>query len=173
VAKPPASVIWGIASSTRGKLVIGLTRDGAFCRISFMVKKNGRAEKIVEAWRKKWPRTEFSRNDYLAGRAARNAFFCGKKIKTLLAGTAFQRLVWKELLKIPHGRTISYSELARRIGKPKAVRAAGNALGANPVPVIVPCHRVIASGGKIGGFSAGKKIKRELLAEENILFSMR
>jgi methylated-DNA-[protein]-cysteine S-methyltransferase len=83
-----------------------------------------------------------------------------------MIGTPFQQKVWKELLKVPAGETISYAELARRIRKPKAMRAVGNAMGANPVPIIVPCHRVIASGGGLGGFGGGLTLKRLLLEAE-------
>lgn len=79
------------------------------------------------------------------------------------AGTEFQRRVWRELRRIPYGETISYLELARRIGNEKAVRAVGLANGANPLPVIVPCHRVIGSNGRLVGFGGGLAIKRVLL----------
>jgi methylated-DNA-[protein]-cysteine S-methyltransferase len=74
--------------------------------------------------------------------------------------------VWKELLKVPAGKTISYAELARRIKHPKAVRAVGNAMGANPIPILVPCHRVIATNGHLGGFGGGLTLKRLLLEAE-------
>ncbi len=83
-----------------------------------------------------------------------------------LLGTAFQRRVWSELRRIGPGRTISYAELARRVGQPTAVRAVGGANGRNPVPLIVPCHRVIASDGTLGGYSAGLPLKQKLLAHE-------
>ncbi|MFQ5525209.1 MAG: methylated-DNA--[protein]-cysteine S-methyltransferase [Thermoanaerobaculia bacterium] len=82
------------------------------------------------------------------------------------AGTDFQRVVWRELQRIPHGATISYQELARRIGKPNAVRAVGTANGANPIPIIIPCHRVIGSGGNLTGYGGGLEIKERLLALE-------
>ena len=85
-----------------------------------------------------------------------------------LAGTAFQLAVWREMRKIPFGRTKSYGEVAQAIGKPKAVRAVGGACGANPIPVLVPCHRVLAAHGKIGGFGGGLDWKRKLLAREGI-----
>jgi O-6-methylguanine DNA methyltransferase len=85
-------------------------------------------------------------------------------------GTVFQRKVWNALQKIARGRTQSYGEIARAIGKPKAVRAVGGACGANPIPVLVPCHRVLAANGKIGGFSGGLDWKRKLLAREGVKF---
>ena len=94
----------------------------------------------------------------------------GRKPKNLppldLAGTEFQKSVWNALRKISIGRTKSYGEIAQAIGKPKAVRAVGGACGANPVPVLVPCHRVLAANKKLGGFSGGLDWKRRLLARE-------
>lgn len=85
-------------------------------------------------------------------------------------GTQFQQLVWKELTKIPKGTVITYQELANRIGKPNAVRAVANAVGANPYAPEVPCHRVIRSDGGIGGYSGegGVHRKIELLNDEGV-----
>ena len=84
-------------------------------------------------------------------------------------GTPFQRRVWRQLRRIPHGSTISYGELARRLGKPKASRAVGQATGANPIPLIVPCHRVIAADGSLGGYAAGPDRKLWLLRHEGAM----
>jgi O-6-methylguanine DNA methyltransferase len=84
-----------------------------------------------------------------------------------LRGTPFQRKVWNALLEIPYGETRSYAELARSIGEPKAFRAVGAANGANPVAIVVPCHRVISSGGGLGGYGGGVALKRRLLALES------
>ncbi len=81
-------------------------------------------------------------------------------------GTPFQSAVWRELLTIPYGHTISYADLARRIGKESAVRAVGSANGANPIPVIIPCHRVIGSNGTLTGYGGGIERKQWLLALE-------
>lgn len=86
-----------------------------------------------------------------------------------LRGTAFQRRVWEELLSVPYGQTVSYSELARRIGKPEATRAVGQAVGANPVPIIVPCHRVIGTDGSLVGYGGGPEVKAALLRLEGVL----
>src|SRR6266496_299692 len=81
-------------------------------------------------------------------------------------GTPFQQKVWRELCKIPYGETISYGELARRIDNPNASRAVGLANGSNPIPIIIPCHRVIGSNGKLTGYGGGLPIKEKLLALE-------
>ncbi len=81
-------------------------------------------------------------------------------------GTPFQLAVWRRLNDIPYGETISYGELARRLGNPKASRAVGLANGANPIPIVIPCHRVIGSNGKLTGYGGGLPIKEKLLALE-------
>lgn len=84
--------------------------------------------------------------------------------------TEFQQAVWTELLKLGPGQTKSYGEIAEAIGNPRAVRAVGGACGANPIPVLVPCHRILAANRKIGGFSGGLEWKRRLLAKEGVRF---
>jgi methylated-DNA-[protein]-cysteine S-methyltransferase len=98
--------------------------------------------------------------EYFAGR--RKTF----ELELAPRGTEFQLAVWNELLKVGYGETITYAELARRIGKPSAVRAVGAANGANPIPVIVPCHRVIGSNGSLTGYGGGIDRKQWLLALE-------
>ncbi len=97
-------------------------------------------------------------------------YFAGKRQQFSLQlaprGTPFQLRVWQELRKIPYGETISYGELARRIGKPKASRAVGAANGRNPISIVVPCHRVIGANGTLTGFGGGIDNKRTLLALE-------
>jgi methylated-DNA-[protein]-cysteine S-methyltransferase len=106
--------------------------------------------------------------------AALRRYFAGEvhaiddlPVKT--AGTEFQRTVWRALREIPCGTTISYGELARRIGRPEAVRAVGLANGANPVGVVVPCHRVIGANGALTGYGGGMERKRWLLDHERQL----
>jgi methylated-DNA-[protein]-cysteine S-methyltransferase len=83
-------------------------------------------------------------------------------------GTAFQRRVWSMLRRIPPGRTMSYRELARAIGAPAAVRAVGTANGANPIAIVIPCHRVIAADGRLSGYTGGVERKRWLLTHEGL-----
>jgi len=81
-------------------------------------------------------------------------------------GTAFQQAVWRELSRIPPGETLSYAALAARAGSPNAVRAVGSACGANPVAVLIPCHRALRADGSLGGYAWGLPIKRKLLERE-------
>jgi methylated-DNA-[protein]-cysteine S-methyltransferase len=108
-------------------------------------------------------------------RAQLEAYFAGElrdfDLPLALRGTEFQRRVWSALCEIPYGTAISYAELARRVGSPRGFRAVGQANGANPVGIIVPCHRVIASDTKLGGYSGGLDRKRWLLAHEGVAFA--
>jgi methylated-DNA-[protein]-cysteine S-methyltransferase len=97
-------------------------------------------------------------------------YFAGKRADFDLPlapeGTEFQRTVWRNLQDIPYGETISYGELAKRVGNPKASRAVGAANGQNPIPIVIPCHRVIGANGKLTGFGGGLPTKEALLALE-------
>jgi methylated-DNA-[protein]-cysteine S-methyltransferase len=99
-------------------------------------------------------------------------YFAGKRtsfdIALDLVGTEFQVKAWRALCRIPFGKTISYGQQAANIKKPKAFRAVGSANGKNPIPIIVPCHRVVASDGSLGGYSLGLKMKKHLLALEGV-----
>ncbi|HEV7424108.1 MAG TPA: MGMT family protein [Candidatus Paceibacterota bacterium] len=90
-----------------------------------------------------------------------------------LKGTEFQKKVWMAISKIPKGKVITYKELATKIGKPKAIRAVANAVGANPMAPLIPCHRVVRSDGTLGGYSGkgGVKTKRVLLIKEGVDFN--
>ena len=102
--------------------------------------------------------------EYFAG--VRRRFF----LPLAPAGTEFQLQIWRALEEIPYGTAVSYQELARRVGRPRSARAAGQAVGRNPLPVLLPCHRVIASGGGLGGYSGGLEKKRLLLTLEGVPF---
>jgi methylated-DNA-[protein]-cysteine S-methyltransferase len=90
-------------------------------------------------------------------------------VPVVFDGTEFQCLVWKALQNIPSGKTVSYGSLAEAIGRPKAVRAVGTAVGRNPLCIVVPCHRVLAGDGSLGGYVAGLDRKQHLLALEGVL----
>jgi methylated-DNA-[protein]-cysteine S-methyltransferase len=109
-------------------------------------------------------------NGFADVRRQLDEYFEGKRttfaLPLFFGGTAFQNAVWTSLQQIPYGGTTTYRELARQIGKPAAIRAVGAANGANPLPIIVPCHRVIGSNGSLTGFGGGIESKRFLLAHE-------
>jgi methylated-DNA-[protein]-cysteine S-methyltransferase len=97
-------------------------------------------------------------------------YFCGKSLEfnlpLALRGTEFQKKVWNELMNIPTGQTITYQELAVRLGDAKCIRAAGTANGRNPLAIVIPCHRVIGAGNKLTGYAGGLSRKRWLLEHE-------
>lgn len=112
----------------------------------------------------------FSDEPFAAAREQLTAYFAGERksfdLKLNPVGTEFQLQVLEELQKIPYGITASYGDIAKRIGRPKAVRAVGAANGRNPIPIIIPCHRVIGSTGKLTGFGGGIPTKKALLKLE-------
>lgn len=136
--------------------------DGQFVTALFMPQHRG--------WRgpdASWRRSEAP---FAAVREQLAEYFAGERrhfdVPLKLAGTPFQQRVWQELLRIPFGATITYGQLAERVGKPTASRAVGHANGRNPVSILVPCHRVIGADGKLTGYAGGIDKKRWLLAWE-------
>lgn len=125
--------------------------------------------------RTKHPHEDWRQDDdqFISTRQQLAAYFAGElrsfDVPLTLIGTDFQKSVWRALLEIPFGETISYGELAARIGRPKASRAVGAANGANPIPVIIPCHRVIGSNKSLTGFGGGVETKAFLLNHEGAL----
>lgn len=118
--------------------------------------------------RRGWSGAEPERFDALAVQL--DAFFAAERRGFALAlapvGTPFQQRVWSALRAVPHGTTVTYGELARRVGAPAAVRAVGAANGRNPLSIVVPCHRVVGAGGALTGYAGGLERKRALLALE-------
>lgn len=112
----------------------------------------------------------YNEKPFAAARKQLDEYFAGKRkdfdLPLQLSGTEFQVQVLEELQRIPYGETTSYGDIAQRIGRPKAVRAVGAANGRNPIPIIVPCHRVIGSGGALTGFGGGLDTKEALLRLE-------
>ena len=110
---------------------------------------------------------------FISAAAELEEYFAGKRrrfsIDIAPQGTSFQLSVWRSLQRVPYGKTISYGQLARQVGNPKASRAVGAANGANPVPIIIPCHRVIGASGDLTGFGGGLEVKKYLLELEKAI----
>jgi methylated-DNA-[protein]-cysteine S-methyltransferase len=148
--------------SPLGEILLGFD-DEALCGLHFVGQKYQPAIGECGARDDAHPvarRTAAWLERYFAGEAG--AF----DVPLRLDGTAFQRVVWRALLDIAHGQTASYGELARRIGRPAAVRAVGAAVGRNPVSIVVPCHRVVGSDGALTGYAGGLARKTALLGLE-------
>jgi methylated-DNA-[protein]-cysteine S-methyltransferase len=115
---------------------------------------------------------DWKRSDRALARARRQLaeYFAGKRrrfdLKLATGGTDFQRRVWREVGRVPYGATITYRQLATRIGQPQAVRAVGAANGQNPIPIVIGCHRIVGSDGTLRGYGGGLDVKRFLLELE-------
>ena len=164
---PGTLITYATGDSSLGRLLVAATEHGV-CSV-----KAGRSDdELVRALRKEFPRAQISRGQ----RARRflealNHHLSGQEVKLPvdIRGTDFQLKVWMALRDIPPGETRSYSDMARIIGEPKAVRAVANACASNPVPLIIPCHRVIRKDGSLGGYGLGIGRKKTLLSNERAL----
>ncbi|MBM7563267.1 methylated-DNA--[protein]-cysteine S-methyltransferase [Paenibacillus sacheonensis] len=150
-----------LAATDAGLCYVG-SPNAPFAELEAWTKKRFPASELIQADARMERYAEAIRN-YLRG--SRSGF----DIPLDMNGTAFQQSVWRELLRIPHGTTCAYSDIADRIGRTSAVRAVGTAIGANPVLIAVPCHRVVGKNGKLTGYRGGMKAKEALLKLEGIL----
>jgi AraC family transcriptional regulator of adaptative response/methylated-DNA-[protein]-cysteine methyltransferase len=159
-------VVTKILESPIGPLIIGAT-DEAICLLEFTERRALQAQFTALRKRVKGPVVPGSNRhiDKLAKELSE--YFAGKRreftVPLAYPGTEFQHKVWKGLLKIPYGKTTSYEELAKRVGNPGAQRAVGTANGANRIAIVIPCHRVVNKGGKLGGYGGGLWRKQFLL----------
>jgi methylated-DNA-[protein]-cysteine S-methyltransferase len=152
-----------------GELVLG-SFGGRLCLLGFG--DRGR-RRVVDGRIKKGLDAEFvERDDEILEKTRKEVeeYLAGNRkefdIPLLLVGTAFQRSIWNELIKVPYGATATYLQIARAIGNEKAVRAVGQANRANPIPIIVPCHRIIGRSGELIGYGGGLSVKKRLLELE-------
>jgi AraC family transcriptional regulator of adaptative response/methylated-DNA-[protein]-cysteine methyltransferase len=114
----------------------------------------------------RWPEASFKEDEIYSDRDFKSIFSQTKRVELCLIGSKLQIEVWKTLLKIPPGDVISYTTLAKHIGKPRAVRTIATAIGKNPLCWLIPCHRVLRKSGELGGYHWGLKVKRNMLAYE-------
>jgi len=152
-----ATIYYSYLETPLGDLLI--QGDGRFVTGIYMPEHKG--------WRGPDPAWQQSDAPFAEVREQLAEYFAGHRrwfdVSFRLTGTPFQQRVWQELLSIPYGHTITYAELAERVGKPTASRAVGNANGRNPISILVPCHRVIGADGKLTGYAGGVERKRWLL----------
>lgn len=161
------TIHYGFGTTPVGPALAAWTKKG-LCVLRLMAHDRQRAVAQLQA---RYPDAELVADDPGARKHFRQvqAYLAGQATGALpldLQGTPFQKKVWQALRAIPHGQTRSYREIARQVGKPRAARAVGNACAANPVGILVPCHRVLASDGSLGGYGWGLKCKRQLLQRE-------
>jgi AraC family transcriptional regulator of adaptative response/methylated-DNA-[protein]-cysteine methyltransferase len=161
-----AEIVYGRLPSPLGEMLAGATEEGV-CFLDWP--DDGGMASIVDRVTKRY-RSPLRRGDHAMLQRLRQelaAYLAGElKMFTVpldTMGTEFEQRVWRQLCRIPYGQTKTYGEIARALGRPGASRAVGRANGANCVPIIIPCHRVIAAGGKLGGYGGGLHRKKYLL----------
>lgn len=164
-------IIYGIHATPFGDIVVAIT-DKGLCWLGYMVK--GYKGDGLTRMKEHFPSAEFVRDDNATKDMTsriQKSWEQGKEkdIPLDLRGTDFQKSVWNALLEIPKGKVWSYGDLAVRIGRPKASRAVGTAVGENPVSLIVPCHRIVQKSGAIGNYGWGPDLKEKLLKAEGAI----
>ena len=157
------TIHWAVVPTTLGQMLVAATDKGV-CRLSFNESPAELAARFPLAELTEGGAEFAALLEQVVAAVEQPGDF--SHIPLDVKGTAFQEAIWQELRRIPHGETRTYAQLAAAVGRPKAVRAAGSANGANNVAVLIPCHRVIATGGGLGGYAYGLEIKRKLLAKE-------
>jgi methylated-DNA-[protein]-cysteine S-methyltransferase len=157
-AAPDAELYWDRVPSPLGTLAIAVDANGRAVQLRLDGARGAGPDADERA-----TRVRAQLEEYFAG--ARREF----DLELAPRGTAFQLRVWQALREIPYGAVRSYGDVARALGHPTAARALGQANGRNPLPVVIPCHRVIASGGSLGGYTGGLERKQRLLALEGVI----
>lgn len=158
------SIYWAVAETALGSMLLAAT-DKGICRLSF--------DENESTLKRRFPNATLLSEGGSLSALIDGAVFAIQNPRHMpqlpldIGGTDFQMAVWQALLQIAAGETRNYAEIAAAVGKPDAVRAAGSANGANPVSVLIPCHRVIRSDGGLGGYAYGLERKRRLLAWES------
>ena len=158
---PQSNPSYGFSSTPFGECCIAFSNDG-ICALTFPETH----ESAYSDLDNRFPDVDFKLNEDKAGRLVHQIFENGSKPVLNLIGTEFQLSIWDALQQIPAGKTTTYAQIAEMIGRPKAVRAVGTAIGANPIAFVIPCHRVIRTDGGLGGFRWGLECKKAILEWE-------
>lgn len=158
-------IAWGVAATPLGRALLAETARG-LCKLAFV---DGDESVRLAELRHDWPAATLERDDGAAAKLAQRLFAGYSRpepVHLFVKGTQFQLKVWEALLALPEGRLTTYGELAARVGQPGAARAVGSAVGANPIGLLIPCHRVIRRDGGLGGYRWGEVRKQALLGLE-------
>jgi AraC family transcriptional regulator of adaptative response/methylated-DNA-[protein]-cysteine methyltransferase len=182
VKAPEMEIQLSFFESEYGLTFLALTGEGKICALEFLTNeesmpgsKSTEEEKYraLTELKEKWPGAKtFMKNSHQKTAVTSEddkSLKLDSDSQLLLQGTPFQIEVWKALLQIPSGQERSYSQIAEQIGRPKATRAVGTAIGKNPIALHVPCHRVRRSDGTLGGYRWGLKVKKQLLKDEGLI----
>lgn len=176
---PDIVLYWGVQKTSFGDILLVVSQKGKIFVLSF-VRQN--PQDTLNSFRFLKRAKHLSRNDektagtwnFIRARLEENAPENPEKpIEIALVGTVFSQAVWRTLLKIPRGSACSYKDIAGKLGKPQMAQAVGQAVGANPVCWLVPCHRVISQTGDLGGYAGGLSAKQKLLAAEGVFLSLK
>lgn len=154
-------VSYGFADSPFGNCFIAWI-DTKICQLSFF----DNADYELELFAEKFKGNKLIQNDRKAIEFSHRIFEENERPQLYLDGTEFQQKIWEALIEIPAKTTTTYADIAEKVGKPKAVRAVGTAVGANPIAYLIPCHRVIRTDGTLGGYRWGLEVKKKMLAFE-------
>lgn len=164
-AANPVFWYYDLVETAFGKLIVA----GASPSVSYVAffEKEEDAIELLQK-RNKGIELQFLKGGFSSIEDLLNGKKLSQKIMLSIKGTDFQKMVWEELMKIPFGEYVSYGEIAATIGKPGASRAVGTAVGRNPIAYFIPCHRVLAAGGGIGGYYWGTKVKERIMEWERL-----
>ena len=154
-------------TSSRGLVALGFVDENAPERTGFVHQGRSEAEAFADLQRR-YPKASMERDDAEAERMAARVFEAGEPLPVALYGTPFRRQVWRALLEIPDGTTQTYGQIATRIDRPKAARATGTAIGANPISWFIPCHRALSADGRLHNYHWGLARKRAMLTYEKV-----
>jgi AraC family transcriptional regulator, regulatory protein of adaptative response / methylated-DNA-[protein]-cysteine methyltransferase len=162
-------VRYGFQTSPFGECLLGST-DRGICALGFVA--TGGRDATLDDLRGRWPRAIWQRDDEVTRRLADRVFYLAPAqgdpaLALHVHGTNFQVRVWEALLRVPEGALVTYGDLARAVGDPRASRAVGSAVGANPISYLIPCHRVIRSTGVVGNYRWGSTTKKALIGWES------
>ena len=151
-------------TSSFGETLI-MSNEKGLCGLAFC-DHFGR-DNALDDMKLRWPKASYKQDTIFSDKEFKSIMDKTKKVELCLLGSKFQVQVWKALLKIPTGKVISYTTLAKYIGKPKAVRTIATAIGKNPLCWLIPCHRVLRANGELGGYHWGLNVKRNMLTYES------
>ena len=165
------TIEYGFHPSPFGRCLLAVTERG-ICGLSFVQERP--EEELVRSLKNRWPGAAFRQDPGSTARIAEEVFTFGADhepgpLHLFVRGTNFQIQVWQALIRIPFGKAVSYEDIARHIGMPQASRAVGNAVGSNPIPFLIPCHRVIRKLGEFGNYGEGPQRKKAILGWEAAL----
>ncbi|MBG8554029.1 bifunctional transcriptional activator/DNA repair enzyme AdaA [Hymenobacter guriensis] len=158
---------YGVHATPFGPALLAATGRGV-CGLHLLGAEATDAENALQELRKNWPQARFEPDEEMTAPLVERAFapVAGQPLHLLVRGTNFQVKVWEALLRVPGGQVVSYQHVAQAVGQPKALQAVGSAVGANPVAVLIPCHRVIRKEGALGQYRWGSVTKKALIGWE-------